>query len=229
MPKILVVDDEPAIREMIGFVLKRGGFESENAADAEQARTRIFTAPPDLILMDWMLPGLSGFELTQQLKRNPVTQDIPVIVLTARSEDTDKVQGLDGGADDYVTKPFSPPELLARIKAVLRRAPPKVPSAIVEVKGLCLDPVSHRVRAGRSTLDLGPIEFRLLHFLMTHPERVYSRNQLIELAWTNQVHVEERTVDVHIRRLRKALEPSGHDRLIQTVRSAGYRLSAQDA
>lgn len=223
--KVLVVDDEPAIREMIGLALTGSGFECFSAADAEQARTKIRSSKPDLILLDWMLPGFSGIDLARQLKSDSSTRDLPIIMLTARAEETDKVQGLGIGADDYVTKPFSPNELIARIKAVLRRAAPTLPIDAVEMSGLRLDPDSHRVTVQQEVVNMGPTEFQLLYYLMTHPERVFSRAQLIQQVWGSNVYVEDRTVDVHIRRLRKALEPSGHNRLIQTVRGTGYRLS----
>jgi len=226
--KILIVEDEPAIREMIGFTLLRKGFEFTEAVDAEEAQAKLAASPADLILLDWMLPALSGVDLVRRLKRNPDTRDIPIIMLTARGEEASKVQGLEIGADDYVTKPFSPRELVARIRAVLRRSLPTDTTVPLEIDGLQMDPDSHRVSAGDRSIDLGPTEFRLLHFFMTHAERVYARSQLIEFVWGRNVYVEERTVDVHIRRLRRALEPSGHDRLIQTVRGAGYRLSTRD-
>jgi two-component system, OmpR family, phosphate regulon response regulator PhoB len=175
-----------------------------------------------------MLPGMSGIDYARKLRRDKLTQGVPVIMLTARSQEEDKVRGLDTGADDYITKPFSTRELVARIKALLRRSAPLATDEPVEVRGLALDPVTHRVQAGDIKLELGPMEFRLLHFFMTHPERVHSRERILDSVWGNNVYVEERTVDVHIRRLRKALTPSGHDGLIQTVRGAGYRLSAQD-
>jgi two-component system phosphate regulon response regulator PhoB len=184
------------------------------------------TALPDLVVLDWMLPGMSGIEFARRLRADRRTQDVPVIMLTARAEEADKLAGLECGADDYLTKPFSPRELNARVKAVLRRRAPQATDDLVESGGLRLDPVSHRVSGNQQDLALGPTEFRLLHFFMTHPERVYSRAQLLDHVWGDHVFVEERTVDVHIRRLRKALEPTRHDRLIQTVRSAGYRFSA---
>jgi two-component system phosphate regulon response regulator PhoB len=226
--KVLIVDDETAIREMICFSLISSGFECTEAGDANEAQNSLKADIPDLILLDWMLPGLSGLEFAQLLKRNPSTRSIPIIMLTARSEESNKVLGLNSGADDYVTKPFSPRELVARILAVLRRVKSETVTNVLEIDDLMLDPNSHRVRVGKQLLALGPTEFRLLHFLMSHPERVYSRAQLIDLIWGKDVYVEERTVDVHIRRLRKALEPSGHDRLIQTVRSAGYRFSIRE-
>jgi two-component system phosphate regulon response regulator PhoB len=226
--KVLIVDDETAIREMIRFSLLSSGFECTEAGDTDEAQNSLKADMPDIILLDWMLPGLSGLKFAQLLKRNPSTRSIPIIMLTARSEESNKVLGLNSGADDYVTKPFSPRELVARILAVLRRVKSDTATNVLEIDNLMLDPNSHRVTVGKQLLSLGPTEFRLLHFLMNHPERVYSRAQLIDLIWGKDVYVEERTVDVHIRRLRKALEPSGHDRLIQTVRSAGYRLSTRE-
>ena len=227
-PTILVVDDEPAIREMVGFTLVREGFEFLEAGDADEAQAQIANGHPDLVLLDWMLPGISGIDFARRLKRHPDTQELPIIMLTARSEEAHKVRGLEIGADDYVTKPFSPRELVARVRAVLRRVPPRSGGPVVVIEGLELDPDSHRVTVEGQSLDLGPTEFRLLRFLMTHPDRVFTRSQLIDLVWGNNAYVEERTVDVHIGRLRKALAPSGRQRLIQTVRSAGYRFSAQD-
>lgn len=227
--KILIVDDEPAIREMIGFTLGLGGFEYVEAGDAAEAREMIADEAPDLVLLDWMLPGESGYELARKLKKDVSTRELPIIMLTARGEELDKVRGLDAGSDDYVTKPFSPRELLSRIKAVLRRSSFSVSSEVLDVNGLRLDPASHRVSVGDSLLDLAPAEFNLLHFFMSHPERVYSRSQLIDCVWGANVYVEERTVDVHIRRLRMALEPTKHDRLIQTVRGAGYRFSGRSS
>lgn len=224
---ILVVEDEPAVREMLRFVLEQDGFSVHEVEDAETARERINAQAPDLLLLDWMLPGASGVELARGLKRDPLTREIPIIMLTARGEEDDKVRGLESGADDYVTKPFSTRELLARIRTVLRRAAPHAGEEVVQVDILTLDPGSHRVSAGDAAVELGPTEFRLLHFFMTHPERVYSRSQLLDRVWGTNVYIEERTVDVHIRRLRKALEPTGCDALLQTVRGAGYRLSAR--
>ena len=223
--KILVVDDEAAIRQMVCLTLTQSGYECVQAADATSAQERLREAPPDLILLDWMLPGISGVDYARRLRSDKLTRDIPIILVTARVEEEDKVRGLDSGADDYITKPFSTRELLARIKALLRRAAPHAAGLPVEVEGLALDPATHRVTARGKGLNLGPTEFRLLHFLMTHPERVHSRERLLNDVWGNNVYVEERTVDVHIRRLRKALVDSGHDRLIQTVRGSGYRFS----
>jgi two-component system phosphate regulon response regulator PhoB len=196
------------------------------AADAETARRLVQEALPDLILLDWMLPGMSGVDFARLLRSDTRTRMLPIIMLTARAEERDKIEALELGADDYVTKPFSPRELMARIKAVLRRHAPQVTEDVVELGGLRLDPSTHRITAGGADVNLGPTEFRLLHYLMTHPERVHSRTQLLDQVWGDHVFVEERTVDVHIRRLRAALEPGGHDALIQTVRGSGYRISA---
>jgi two-component system, OmpR family, phosphate regulon response regulator PhoB len=222
---ILVVEDEPDIQELIAYNLEKAGHEAVRAGNAEQALELVRAALPHLIVIDWMLPGMSGIDLARSLKANKRTEAIPLIMVTARGSEQDKLAGLEIGADDYMTKPFSPRELNARVKAVLRRRAPQVTDDSVEVDGLRLDPVSHRVTAHEQSMVLGPTEFRLLHFFMTHPDRVYSRAQLLDNVWGDHVFVEERTVDVHIRRLRKALEPGGHHRLIQTVRSAGYRFS----
>ncbi len=225
MATILIVEDEPDIQELIAYNLEKAGHEAVRAGDAEKALEIVREALPHLIVIDWMLPGMSGIELARLLKANKRTEGVPLIMVTARGSEQDKLAGLEIGADDYMTKPFSPRELNARVKAVLRRRAPQVTDDSVEVRGLKLDPASHRVSAQDKPLELGPTEFRLLHFFMTHPDRVYSRTQLLDNVWGDHVFVEERTVDVHIRRLRKALETSGHDRLIQTVRSAGYRFS----
>lgn len=222
---ILLVEDESAIREMVTFALGRAGFSTVTVADAAHAQVAIEQKAPDLILLDWMLPGLSGVDFARRLKKEEASRKIPIIMLTARDEEMDKVRGFELGVDDYVTKPFSPRELVARIKAVLRRAAPEGEEKPIEVEGLWLDPVSHRVTAGGAPVELGPTEFRMLYFFMSHPERVYSRGQLLDKVWGNDVYIEERTVDVHIRRLRKALVTHGHDRLIQTVRGTGYRFS----
>jgi two-component system phosphate regulon response regulator PhoB len=224
---ILIIEDEPAIREMVGFALERAGFSWEEAEDAEAGQARIADRVPDLILLDWMLPGTSGVDLARRMKRDELTRNIPIIMLTARGEEADRVRGLEVGADDYVVKPFSPRELVARINAVLRRTRPEEREERLEVDDLVLDPVGHWVMSKGDSLELGPTEFRLLHFFMSHPDRVYSREQLLDRVWGRNVYVEERTVDVHIRRLRKALSLHGHDRLIQTVRGAGYRFSAR--
>jgi two-component system phosphate regulon response regulator PhoB len=221
-----LVEDEPAIQELIAYNLHQAGHQLLKADSAEQAFSMVQRELPDLVLLDWMLPGVSGVEFARRLRGDRRTRDVPIIMLTARSDEQDKLTGLDTGADDYITKPFSPRELLARVKAVLRRRAPQMTDDVVRMGALELDPASHRVTGANRPVDLGPTEFRLLHFLMTHPERVHSRTQLLDQVWGDHVFVEERTVDVHIRRLRKALEPTGHDGLIQTVRGSGYRLSA---
>lgn len=225
--QVLIVEDERPIREMIAFGLKRAGFEVREAEDCRSARAQLADRRPDLMLIDWMLPDMSGLELTRSLKRDRETREVPIILLTARAEEGDKVAGLEGGADDYVTKPFSPRELLARINAVLRRATAHAEGERIELEGLSIDQSSHRVTGGGQTIGLGPTEYRMLEFFMLHPERVYTREQLLDRIWGGNVYVEERTIDVHIRRLRKALEASGYDRFIQTVRGAGYRFSAR--
>ncbi|AAW86483.1 phosphate regulon transcriptional regulator PhoB [Aliivibrio fischeri] len=225
--RILVVEDEAPIREMLCFVLEQKGYEPIEAEDYDSALSLLCEPYPDLILLDWMLPGGSGINLIKHLKRDEFTKKIPVVMLTARGEEEDKVRGLEVGADDYITKPFSPKELMARLKAVIRRVSPTSIEELIDVQGLKLDPVSHRVTANDKPLDMGPTEFKMLHFFMTHQERVYSREQLLNNVWGTNVYVEDRTVDVHIRRLRKALEVEGHDRLVQTVRGAGYRFSVQ--
>ncbi len=224
---ILIVEDEQPIREMVVFALSDAGFEVREAADARQAQASIAGRLPDLILLDWMLPGLSGIDFARRLKREELTREVPIIMLTARAEEEDKVQGLESGSDDYMTKPFSPRELVARTRAVLRRGGPAAENELLRANGLSLDLASHRVNAGAALLEMGPTEYRLLEFFMSHPERVYSRSQLLDRVWGSNVYVEERTVDVHIRRLRKVLEPHGHDALIQTVRGAGYRFSTR--
>jgi two-component system, OmpR family, phosphate regulon response regulator PhoB len=224
---ILIVEDERPIREMIAFSLKRAGFSVQEAEDSRSARSLLADQRPDLMLVDWMLPDMSGLELTRLIKRDSETRELPIIMLTARAGEADKIAGLEGGADDYVTKPFSPRELLARIQAVLRRTGGIATDERIEVGGLTLDKASHRVSSGSRTVPLGPTEYRMLEFFMTHPERVYSREQLLDRIWGGNVYVEERTIDVHIRRLRKALEDFGQDGLVQTVRGAGYRFSAR--
>ncbi len=223
---ILVVEDEPAIQELIAYNLRQAGHEPIRADSAEQALNLVRDSLPDLVLLDWMLPGQSGIAFAKRMKADRRTREVPIIMLTARAEEHDKLLGLETGADDYITKPFSPRELNARIKAVLRRRAPEATDDRVEIGGLQIDPASHRVSAGDLPVALGPTEFRLLHYLMTHAERVHSRVQLLDQVWGDHVFVEERTVDVHIRRLRKALEATGHDHLVQTVRGSGYRLSA---
>ncbi|HHQ4758923.1 phosphate regulon transcriptional regulator PhoB [Aeromonas hydrophila] len=225
--RILVVEDEAPIREMLCFVLEQKGYETVEAEDFADGLAKVREPYPELIVLDWMMPGGSGIQFIKQLKQDEVTRQIPVVMLTARGEEEDKVRGLEAGADDYITKPFSPKELTARLHAVMRRVSPTSVDEVIEVQGLKLDPVSHRVSAEEKALDMGPTEFKLLHFFMTHPERVYSREQLLNNVWGTNVYVEDRTVDVHIRRLRKAIEKTGHDRLIQTVRGAGYRFSTR--
>ena len=227
MARILLVEDEPAIQELIACNLELAGHVATRAESSERALELIRDNLPDLVLLDWMLPGASGIELARRLRSDRRTHAVPIILLTARSEERDKLTGLEIGADDYVTKPFSPRELNARIKAVLRRRLPQSTDDAVEIDGLKLDPASHRVSGNGVALDLGPTEFRLLHFFMTHTERVHSRAQLLDQVWGDHVFVEDRTVDVHIRRLRQALAPSGHDALIETVRGAGYRMAAR--
>jgi len=224
---VLLVEDEQAIREMVAMALERAGFRVRHAESAEDAEAAIKLSQPDLILLDWMLPGESGIDYARRLKRDRATRDLPIIMLTARGEEGDRIRGLDAGADDYVPKPFSPRELVSRVKAVLRRVQPTTGEQAVEIRGLRLDPVSHRVLAGDQPVAMGPTEFRLLHFFMTHTERVFNRTQLLDNVWGANVYVEERTVDVHVRRLRKALAPSGHDELVQTIRGAGYRFAAE--
>ncbi|GAA3942760.1 phosphate regulon transcriptional regulator PhoB [Litoribacillus peritrichatus] len=227
--KVLIVDDEAPIREMIMVALEMAGYDCLEAEHTQEAHSIIVDQQPDLILLDWMLPGASGIEFARRLKKDELTADVPIIMLTAKSEEDNKIQGLEAGADDYITKPFSPRELVARLKAVLRRTTPQGIEETIEVNGLELNPVSHRIIANGDAVDMGPTEFRLLQFFMTHQERAYSRSQLLDHVWGGNVYVEERTVDVHIRRLRKALTETGHDNLIQTVRGTGYRFSTNAA
>lgn len=224
---ILVVEDEPAIQELIAVNLSFAGHKVLRAFDSEQAQTLIDAELPDLILLDWMLPSQTGLALARKLRSQERTRQVPIIMLTAKGAEQDKIDGLEAGADDYITKPFSPKELMARIKAVLRRRAPQLTDDLTEVAGLKLDPAAHRLTGHGQALAIGPTEFRLLHFFMTHPERVFSRSQLLDQVWGDHVFVEERTVDVHIRRLRKALEPTGHDKHIETVRGTGYRFTRQ--
>jgi two-component system phosphate regulon response regulator PhoB len=226
MPTILVVEDEPAILELLEVNLADAGYAVRSAPDAESAQTQLKQALPDLLLLDWMLPGQSGLSLAKQLRADPRTKELPIIMVTARTDESDKVAGLEAWVDDYVTKPFSPRELKARIKAVLRRRAPEAAQEPLTVGVLKLDPVTHRVTADGQPVALGPTEFRLLKFLIARPERVHARAQLLDQVWGDHVYIEERTVDVHIRRLRLALEPFGQDRLIETVRGSGYRLAA---
>ena len=222
---ILVVDDEEAIRSMLRVALEMADYSVLEAKEAQEAHSIIIDHKPSLILLDWMLPGTSGIELARRLKNDELTQHIPIIMLTAKGEEDNKIQGLEVGSDDYITKPFSPRELVARLKAVLRRTQGEGTSGPLQVEGLCLDTFTHRVSINEKPIDIGPTEYRLLEFFLTHQERVYSRSQLLDHVWGGNVYVEERTVDVHIRRLRKALSHDDHDKFIQTVRGAGYRFS----
>ena len=229
MQKILLVEDDDAIRRMVVFNLERAGFETVEAGDCQAARVALADHRPDLVLLDWMLPDMSGPEFARSLRRDEATRDLPIIMLTARSMEDDKVRGFDSGVDDYVTKPFAARELLARIQAVLRRTSPAGDDDQVTADGLVLNVASHRVFADEQPIDLGPTEYRMLKFFMTHQDRVYSRAQLLDHVWGGGVYVEERTVDVHILRLRKALKAHGKDRYIQTVRGAGYRFSVKSS
>lgn len=226
---VLIVEDEPAILELIAINLQHAGFETLRAKSAEEAGRLLNDVLPDLVLLDWMLPGQSGLALARRLRGDARTKEMPMIFLTARADESDKLAGLESGADDYITKPFSTKELVARIRAVLRRRKPQHGDQPVDVAGLMLDPAAHRVTGNGQPLALGPTEFRLLHYLLTHPNRVYSRAQLLDEVWGDHVFIEERTVDVHIRRLRQALTPSGHDALIETVRGSGYALRTEFA
>lgn len=223
---VLIVDDEAPIREMIAVALEMAGYNCVEASNCQDAHAVVVDQKPDMILLDWMLPGTSGIEFARRLKRDDLTKEMPIILLTAKGEEDNKVQGLETGADDYITKPFSPRELVARLKAVLRRATPQGIEEPIEVQGLTLDPACHRVMSLQRPIDIGPTEYRLLQFFMTHQERAYSRAQLLDQVWGGNVYVEERTVDVHIRRLRKALGEA-HEHLIQTVRGTGYRFSTK--
>jgi two-component system, OmpR family, phosphate regulon response regulator PhoB len=222
--RILIVEDESAIAELVALHCKHAGFEAQVVGAVLDARDVVDETLPDLVVLDWMLPDKPGIDFARELRRDERTRDLPILMLTARADEDDKVRGLEVGADDYVTKPFSPKELVARIKALLRRSAPELSDSALEIAGLRLDPVSHRVSGGDTELKVGPTEFRLLRFLMTRPERVFTRQALLDGVWGDHVFIEERTVDVHVRRLRVALEPTGHDRLVETVRGGGYRL-----
>jgi two-component system phosphate regulon response regulator PhoB len=224
---VLIVEDESPILELLALNISQAGYNPLRAISAEHAEKLINEALPDIILLDWMLPGMSGIDFAKKLRSNALTKSIPIIMLTARSDELDKVKGLEVGADDYITKPFSPRELNARIKAVLRRKAPELTEDLLEINGLKLDPISHRVTGNNKPLEMGPTEFRLLHFFMSNAERVYSRSQLLDKVWGSQIFIEDRTVDVHIRRLRNILAQSQHEGLIQTVRGSGYRLSTK--
>jgi two-component system phosphate regulon response regulator PhoB len=227
MSRILVVEDESAIAELISINLRHAGYDVTIAGAADQAQAEVDRVLPDLVVLDWMLPGESGLSLAKRWRSQPRTRELPIIMLTARAEEPDKIAGLDAGADDYLVKPFSTNELLARIRAVLRRKAPEALDTVVEVGGLKLDPATRRVTRGDREVRIGPTEFRLLHFFMTHPERVHSRAQLLDRVWGDHVFIEERTVDVHVKRLREALDPVQCARMIETVRGAGYRLTQQ--
>ena len=227
MATILIVEDEPDIQELVAYNIQRAGHKALRSGSAEQAQAMVRAELPDLVILDWMLPGMSGVDFARWLRSNKRSQAIPIIMLTVRGEEEHKVTGLEAGADDYMTKPFSPRELIARMNAVMRRRAPEMTEDAVEMDGLKLEPVTHRVTANDQPVAVGPTEYRLLHFFMTHPERVYTRSQILDSIWGDHVFLEERTVDVHIRRLRKVLAPSGHDRLVQTVRSTGYRFSGR--
>jgi two-component system phosphate regulon response regulator PhoB len=226
-PTILIVDDELAIRDMLSIALEAADFNSLQAENAQQAHAMVIDRNPDLILLDWMMPGTTGLELLRRLKRDEKTAKIPIIMLTAKAEETSKIAGLDSGADDYIAKPFSPRELISRVKAVLRRIGREELQDPITVGELIFDPLSHRVTIGDTKVSVGPTEYRLLQFFLTHQERVYSRDQILDYVWGNNVYLDERTVDVHIRRLRKAISVAGHDNYVQTVRGAGYRFSTQ--
>lgn len=227
--QILIVDDETAIRQMLSFALAGDGYACSEAGDIDEAQQAVATRRPDLILLDWMLPGISGVDYARRLKRDPRTGDIPIILLTAKGEEADKVKGLDSGADDYVTKPFSPAELVARVRAVLRRARPSTAEEALDYAGIRMDLAAHRVARNGRAIHLGPTEFRLLRHFLEHPGRVFAREQLLDAVWGHDVYVEPRTVDVHIRRLRKAINAEGEPDVIRTVRSAGYALDVDEA
>ena len=223
MPTILVVEDEPAIRELIAIHLKHADFQVQLAERADIAETAVQQMLPDAVILDWMLPDGSGIALAKKFRANERTRNLPIIMLTARAHEDDKISGLEAGADDYITKPFSPKELVARIKALLRRRTPHLSGDSIEIGNLSINPATHTLSAGETAIELGPTEFRLLLFFMTHPDRVYSRTQLLNEVWGDHVFIEERTIDIHIRRLRAALEPTSHDNWITTVRGSGYR------
>lgn len=225
--KILIVDDEIAIRDMLTMALEAGGYSIIQAENAREAYTLIIDQTPDLVLLDWMMSGTSGLELLRRLKKNELTEKLPVIMLTAKTEEDDTITGLEAGADDYLVKPFSPRELVSRVKAVLRRSEREDSTGPIEIEGLLFDPIGHRVSIDNKIINLGPTEYRLLEFFLTHQERVYTRDQILNFVWGGNVYIDERTVDVHIRRLRKAISIKGHDRFVQTVRGAGYRFSLQ--
>lgn len=225
-PYVLIVEDEPALVTMLRYNLEADNFRVDEASDGQEALMKIAEEPPDVLLLDWMLPQLSGLEVCRQLRRRPETRNLPIIMLTARGEEGDRIRGLDSGADDYISKPFSPKELSARLRAVLRRVRPALAAEMLTYGPLVMDLAAYKVARGDREIHLGPTEFRLLRHLLEHPGRVLSRNQLLDAVWGRDVYVEQRTVDVHIRRLRKALNGDGEPDLIRTVRSAGYALEA---
>lgn len=229
MPKhtILLVDDEAAIRDMLAIALEAADYNVLQAGNAQQAHACIIDRHPDLVLLDWMMPGTTGLELLRRLKRDELTDKIPVIMLTAKAEEDSKISGLDAGADDYIAKPFSPRELISRVKAVLRRIGREELKDAIIVDQMRFDPLSHRVSIADKDINLGPTEYRMLQFFLTHQERVYSRDQILDYVWGGNAYLDERTVDVHIRRLRKAISVAGHENYVQTVRGAGYRFSTQ--
>ena len=224
---VLIVDDEAAIREMVSLALETAKFNVLEASDSQEGRAIIIDSQPDVVLLDWMMPGTTGLELLRRLRRDPLTEKIPVILLTAKTSEDSKITGLDSGADDFISKPFSPKELVSRIRAVIRRSTVTEPSEPIKVGEMLFDPESHRVSICDEPVEIGPTEYRMLQFFLTHQERVYSRDQILDHVWGANVYLDERTVDVHIRRLRKAISVAGHEKYVQTVRGAGYRFSTR--
>ena len=224
---VLIVDDEAAIREMVSLALETAKFNVLEASDSQDGHAIIIDSQPDVVLLDWMMPGTTGLELLRRLRRDPLTEKIPVILLTAKTSEDSKITGLDSGADDFISKPFSPKELVSRIRAVIRRSTVTEPSEPIKVGEMLFDPESHRVSICDEPVDIGPTEYRMLQFFLTHQERVYSRDQILDHVWGANVYLDERTVDVHIRRLRKAISVAGHEKYVQTVRGAGYRFSTR--
>ena len=224
---VLIVDDEAAIREMVSLALETAKFNVLEASDSQEGRAIIIDSQPDVVLLDWMMPGTTGLELLRRLRRDPLTEKIPVILLTAKTSEDSKITGLDSGADDFISKPFSPKELVSRIRAVIRRSTVTEPSEPIKVGEMLFDPESHRVSICDEPVEIGPTEYRMLQFFLTHQERVYSRDQILDHVWGPNVYLDERTVDVHIRRLRKAISVAGHEKYVQTVRGSGYRFSTR--
>ena len=224
---VLIVDDEAAIREMVSLALETAKFNVLEASDSQEGHAIIIDSQPDVVLLDWMMPGTTGLELLRRLRRDPLTEKIPVILLTAKTSEDSKITGLDSGADDFISKPFSPKELVSRIRAVIRRSTVTEPSEPIKVGEMLFDPESHRVSICNEPVDIGPTEYRMLQFFLTHQERVYSRDQILDHVWGANIYLDERTVDVHIRRLRKAISVAGHEKYVQTVRGAGYRFSTR--